>query len=129
MPHQIPRLARHLDMGVDELFRKRLAVGVTQMPDRTLRHGIMPHKLRDGKKPGGLWTLAELAQPGRCIFYDRGKCTIYAERPYECARMMHDRAAEAVKLRRLILARWTQAALKPFALLVGKRLRGSGARD
>lgn len=127
-PAEIGRLAKHLGLSVEDAFRKHLAVGVTLMPDRSLRHGVMPHKLRDGKKPGSVWTLEELAQPGRCVFYDRGKCTIYPVRPSECARMMHDRPQEAVKLRRQIVKQWTAAALKPFAILVKRRLHGSPPR-
>lgn len=128
MPREVETLARHLDLDVPTLFRKFLGVGVTRMPDGTQRHGVMPHKLRDGKKPGGVWTLLELAEPGRCVFLDRGKCTIYPARPFECARMIHDRQAESLKLRHHIVKAWTQAALKPFAVLTGKRLFGSPAQ-
>ncbi len=102
-PDQIAPLARHLGLTVEETFTRHLAVGVTRMADGTLRHGVMPHKFRDGKKPGSVWTLAELARPGRCIFFDRGSCGIYPVRPYECARMIHDRADEAVRLRLTIV--------------------------
>lgn len=122
-PEQIGPLADHLGLTVVELFRRRLAVGVTAMPDGSRVHGVMPHKLRDGKKPGSVWRLSELAQPGRCIFYDRGRCTIYRYRPDECARMMHDRPGEAVRLRHRIVLRWTAAALRPFADLVGRGLQ------
>lgn len=125
MPNQIAPLADHLGLSVPELFARKLAVGVTQLPGGGRVHGVMPHKLRDGKKPGSVWTLAELADPGRCIFYDRGRCTIYAFRPFECARMMHDRPGEAVKLRRRIVPRWTRAALQEFAVLAGRKLSGA----
>jgi Fe-S-cluster containining protein len=111
-PSQLEPLARFLKMPLEDVFRKYLAVGVTHMPDGKLRRGVMPHKLRDGKKPGSLWTLQELATPGRCVFFDRGRCTIYPVRPHECARMMHDRAGHAVRLRHGIVARWTAEALK-----------------
>jgi Fe-S-cluster containining protein len=125
-PEQIGPLADHLGLTVAELFRRRLAVGVTALPGGRRAHGVMPHKLRDGKKPGSVWTLAELAQPGRCVFYDRGRCGIYRFRPYECARMIHDRPDEAVRLRRRIVPRWTAEALQPFADLVGRRLSTAG---
>jgi len=125
MPREVDALARFLGLDRAALFGKYLAIGATHMPDGSPRHGVMPHKLRDGKKPGSVWTLPELAQPGRCIFFDRGKCTIYPVRPYECARMIHDRRPEAVKLRRHIVKAWTSAALKPYQELVGKRLSGS----
>jgi hypothetical protein len=125
MPREIDALARHLEIGVEELFRRSLAVGVTAMPDGSLRHGVMPHKLRDGKKPGSVWTLSELARPGRCVFFDRGRCTIYPVRPYECARMLHDRRDEAPKLRHVIVRAWTTEALRPFRKLVGQRLFGT----
>ena len=128
MPREVDALARFLGLDRAELFRKHLAVGVTKMADGSLRHGVMPHKLRDGKKPGGVWTLPELAEPGRCVFFDRGKCTIYAVRPYECARMIHDRQKEAVRLRRHIVKAWTDAALKPYRELVKKPLFGSPPR-
>jgi len=121
-PDQIAPLARHLGLSIGETFKKHLAVGVTAMSDGTRRYGVMPHKLRDGKKPGSVWTLDELARPGRCVFYDRGKCTIHPVRPYECARMMHDRPEAAVRLRHAIVPRWTAAALAPFAEMVGRRL-------
>jgi Fe-S-cluster containining protein len=127
-PDQIAPLARHLKLDVDEVFTRYLAVGVTQMPGGAQRHGVMPHKLRDGKKPGSLWTLAELAQPGRCVFFDRGRCTIYPVRPYECARMMHDRPGDAVRLRHRIVPQWTTAALRRFGELVGRKLSGGAAR-
>ncbi len=128
MPGGVKALANHLNLDVPTLFKKFLAVGVTAMPDGSLRHGVMPHKMRDGKKPGGVWTLAELAQPGRCVFFDRGKCTIYPVRPYECARMIHDGKSMAVKLRRHIVKAWTPAALKPYAELTGQRLYGAPPR-
>ena len=128
MPNQIGPLANHLGMSVGELFAKKLAVGVTAMPGGKTNHGVMPHKMRDGKKPGSVWTLTELSTPGRCIFFDRGKCTIYKFRPYECARMMHDRPKEAVKLRRRIVPRWTNAALREFGEIVGKNLHGASLK-
>ncbi len=84
------------------------------MPDGTNRSGVLPHKLRDGKKPGSRWTLSEIARPGRCVFYDRGRCTIYPVRPGECARMMHDRADHAVRIRHGIVRLWTREALAPY---------------
>ena len=130
MPHQIAPLAAHLGLSVTELFKRKLAVGVTQMPDGNQVHGVMPHKLRDGKKPGSVWTLRELADPGRCVFFDRGRCTIYKYRPYECARMIHDRPQAAVALRHRIVPRWTKAALREFSEFVGRKLSGAkpGAR-
>jgi Fe-S-cluster containining protein len=122
---QIPRLARHLGLSVEETFRRHLAIGVTRLDDGSERLGVLPHKLRDGKKPGSRWTLAEIAAPGRCVFYDRGRCTIYPVRPDECARMMHDRGDRTRRIRRRIAEKWTAAALAPFLALVagaaGKR--------
>ncbi len=130
MPNQIAPLADHVGLSVEDLFRKKLAVGLTQMPDGRQVHGVMPHKLRDGKKPGTVWTLRELAEPGRCVFFDRGRCTIYKYRPFECARMMHDRPRAAVALRHRIVPRWTKDALSEFAAWVGQKLKGtpSGTR-
>ncbi len=125
MPNQIAPLADHLGLSVEDLFRKKLAVGVTQMPDGKQVHGIMPHKLRDGKKPGSVWTLIELAEAGRCVFFDRGRCTIYKYRPFECARMMHNRPKDSVKLRHRIVPRWTSVALRVFGELVGRKLMGA----
>lgn len=119
-PEQLPRLAKHFGLTLEETFRRYLALGVTHLADGTQRLGVMPHKLRDGKKPGSRWTLAEIAQPGRCVFYDRGKCSIYPARPYECARMMHDRGDDAIRLRRRIVPRWTEAALAPFLAMVAR---------
>jgi Fe-S-cluster containining protein len=118
VPQQIPRLAKHLDLSVEETFRRYLAVGVTHLVDGTQRQGVMPHKLRDGKKPGSRWSLGEIAQPGRCVFYDRGRCTIYKVRPDECARMMHDRGDRTLRIRRKIVDKWTDSALAPFLALV-----------
>jgi Fe-S-cluster containining protein len=128
LPREVEALARHLGVDVETLFRKHLAVGATHMPDGSLRHGVMPHKLRDGKKPGSVWTLTELAQPGRCVFFDRGKCTIYPVRPYECARMMHDRQRDAVRLRHRIVEAWDDAALAPYRKWTGGRLFGKGKK-
>jgi len=124
MPEQIAPLAKHLGLAVPELFQRRLAVGVTQMPDGRRVHGLMPHKLHDGKKPGSVWTLGELAVPGRCAFFDRGKCTIYKYRPFECARMIHNRPGDSVKLRHQIVPHWTANALRIYGELVGTRLQG-----
>jgi Fe-S-cluster containining protein len=128
MPDQIPRLARHLKLTVEETFRKYLAVGVTQLADGTQKAGVMPHKLRDGKKPGARWSLGEIAGSGRCIFYDHGRCSIYAVRPFECARMMHDRGDGAVRLRRQIVPRWTEAALAPFLAWTRAGTSGRGGK-
>ena len=125
MPNQIAPLADHLGLSLAELFRQKLAVGVTQMPDGGQVHGVMPHKLRDGKKPGTVWSMLELAEPGRCIFFDRGRCTIYKYRPFECARMMHDRPRAAVTLRHRIVPRWTKESLREFAELVGQKLKAA----
>ena len=99
-----------------ELFRRYLglSVAVTEAGER--RQGVMPHKLRDGKKPGGLWTLRELVDAGRCIFYDRGRCGIYAARPFECARMHHEHSpAKTSRLRADVAAAWAPAELAPYA--------------
>lgn len=122
LPEEVERLADYLNLTLAALFREQLAVGVTHMPDGGLRHGVMPHKYRDHKKPGSLWTLAELAQPGRCVFYDHGRCAIYPVRPFECARMIHGQPKQAAPLRHHIVQRWTAAALRPFEALVGQRL-------
>jgi Fe-S-cluster containining protein len=114
-PVQIPRLARHLGLSVEETFRRHLAIGVTRLDDGSERLGVLPHKLRDGKKPGSRWTLAEIATPGRCVFYDRGRCAIYPVRPDECARMMHDRGDRTRRIRRRMARR--HAKVKgPFTL-------------
>lgn len=126
LPRQVEALARAMELTVEDLFDRHLAVGVTAMPDGSQRHGVMPHKLRDGKKPGAVWTLAELAQPGRCTFFDRGRCTIYEHRPFECSRMIHDAADRAIALRHYIVRYWDDRELKPYAKWTGKRLFGSG---
>lgn len=123
-PEQIPRLAKHLGLSIEDTFRRFLAVGVTHLDDGTQRAGVMPHKLRDGKKPGSRWSLAEIAVAGRCVFFDRGRCTIYPVRPDECARMMHDRGDQTRRIRLRIVGRWTEAALAPFLALAG----GAGAK-
>lgn len=128
MPGGVKALANHLNLDIKTLFQKYLAVGVTAMPDGSQRHGVMPHKMRDGKKPGSVWTLSELAQPGRCIFFDRGKCTIYPVRPYECARMIHNQKSMSVKLRHHIIKAWTPEELRFYAELTGKRLFGAAPR-
>lgn len=128
VPQQIPRLAKHLDLTVEETFHRYLAVGVTHLVDGTQRLGVMPHKLRDGKKPGSRWTLGEIAQPGRCIFYDRGRCTIYKVRPDECARMMHDRGDRTLRIRRKIVDKWTDSALAPFLALAASHSKKKSSR-
>ena len=128
LPEQIPELAEHLGLSPEEAFRRHLAVGVTEMPDGSLRHGVMPHKLRDGKRPGSVWTLVELETPGRCIFFDRGLCTIYEVRPDECARMIHGDRHDAEALRHEIVDRWDDAALEPYRRLTRRRLFGSSPR-
>ena len=91
------------------------------MPGGESRLGVMPHKLRDFKKPGHIWTLAELADPGRCVFYDRGRCTIYAQRPYECARMQHAHTdAQTCQLRYFIVEQWGPRQLAPYLNWAGK---------
>ncbi len=124
LPRQVPALARFLGLGLEETFRRYLAVGVTLMPDGSRVHGVMPHKLRDHKKPGSVWTLRELADPGRCVFFDRGRCAIHPVRPDECARMLHGREDRAVALRHRIVRHWTPEALAPYARWTGRRLRG-----
>jgi Fe-S-cluster containining protein len=119
LPEEIAPLARHLKLSVAELFRRHLAVSETVTPEGTRRGGVMPHKLRDGKAPGGRWTLAELVRPGRCTFYDRGRCTIHPRRPFECSRMHHEHsAAKIARLRADVAARWTVERLAPFLKLV-----------
>jgi Fe-S-cluster containining protein len=126
LPEQLEPLAGHLGLDLAEAFRHYLAVSTTAMPDGTLRHGVMPHKFQDFKKPGSVWSLVELAQPGRCIFYDRGRCTIYPLRPYECSRMLHSQMEQAQALRHWIVRRWTSRALAPYAGWTGVKLRGGG---
>ena len=123
MPDQVPRLVAASGLPLEELFRTRLGVGVTRMPDGSTTRGVMPHKLQDRKKPGGLWTLEEIARPGRCVFFDRGRCTIYAHRPYECARMIHGDGHDAVALRRRVAPAWRETDLAPYLELAAKRGR------
>jgi Fe-S-cluster containining protein len=113
-PQEIARLARHLELDVETTFRRFLAIGTVRVPDGRDLHGIMPHKLLDRKKPGSKWKLAEMARDGRCIFYDRGQCTIHAVRPFECARATHGGMDRAVKLRHAIVAEWTMEKLAPL---------------
>ena len=128
LPDQLESLADHLGVPLREVFRRYLAVGTTLMPDGRLRHGVMPHKLRDHKRPGSVWRLEELAEPGRCIFYDRGHCTIYPVRPFECSRMLHSRVQGAERLRHWIVERWTPARLKPFLNWARQRRPAGRAR-
>lgn len=122
LPGEIERLADYLNLTLEALFRKYLAVGITELPDGSKRHGVMPHKFRDHKRPGHVWTLAELAEPGRCVFYDHGKCEIYPVRPFECSRMIHSHRKELKLLRRWVVEQWTRAALQPFEAWTGQRL-------
>lgn len=128
LPREIPRLAAHLGLELPELFRKYLGLSVTATPGGGTRQGVMPHKLRDGKKPGGVWALAELAEPGRCVFYDHGRCAIYPVRPFECARMHHEHsAAKTARLRADVAATWSPRQLAPFQELA--RAAGSRRRE
>jgi Fe-S-cluster containining protein len=132
LPEEIAPLAQHLGLRVSELFRRRLAVSETVTPEGGRWLGVMPHKLRDGKGPGGRWTLAELQRPGRCTFYDRGRCTIHPWRPFECSRMHHEHSsAKTARLRSDVTARWTDARLAPFLELIAttaSRTRGRRRR-
>jgi Fe-S-cluster containining protein len=125
-PNQLEPLAEFLRLSLEEVFRKYLAVGTTSLADRSRRHGVMPHKFQDRKKPGGLWLLAEMAQPGRCVFFDRGRCRIYPVRPFECARMIHSRTREASRLRQYVVKQWTLPKLKPFLAIARGRQPSAG---
>ncbi len=122
LPEQVERVADYLNLTLEALFRKYLAVSVAELADGSRRHGVMPHKLRDHKRPGGLWTLPELAEPGRCVFFDRGKCGIYPVRPFECSRMIHSHRKELKTLRRQVVERWTREELRFYERLIGRKL-------
>ena len=122
LPEELDRLADYLNLTLEALFQKHLAVSTAEMPDGSKRHGVMPHKLRDHKKPGQLWTLGEVAAPGRCVFFDHGKCTIYPVRPFECARVFHSHRKELRILRVQVVERWTREALRLYEDWVGHRL-------
>jgi Fe-S-cluster containining protein len=107
-------LAEFLALSQEAAFGRYLALGTTRLPDGSRFHGVMPHKLRDHKQPGRIWTLAELVRPGRCVFYERGRCRIYPVRPFECSRMLHTRPQQAIPLRHYIVERWTLDLLKPY---------------
>jgi Fe-S-cluster containining protein len=110
---------------VEEAFRKMLAIGTVRMPDGSERRGVMPHKLRDRKPPGSKWSLAEMARDGRCIFFDRGRCTIHAVRPYECSRATHGSMDRAVRLRHWVAEHWDRKLLAFYEKLVRGHRRGS----
>lgn len=114
LPNQLGPLADFLKLDLDTVFRKYLAVGTTSMPNRSLAMGVMPHKFQDFKKPGCVWTLHEIAKPGRCIFLDRGRCTIYPVRPFECSCMIHSRKGQAIKLRQHVALAWTKNLIKRY---------------
>ncbi|MFH1566493.1 MAG: hypothetical protein ABIL09_00725, partial [Gemmatimonadota bacterium] len=65
LPEEVPRLAAFLSLDLPALFRRYLGLTVSVTDAGERRQGVMPHKLRDGKKPGGLWTLRELVDEGR----------------------------------------------------------------
>jgi Fe-S-cluster containining protein len=117
VPEEIPRLAKHLGMSVEETFQRYLALGAVMMPDGTIRRGVMPHKLKDHKKPGASWSLGEMAADGRCVFFDRGRCTIHAVRPFECARATHGSMKRAMTLRHHAAEAWTREELGHFSQL------------
>jgi Fe-S-cluster containining protein len=122
-------LAAHFGLAASELFRRYLGLSVTRTAGGEPKLGVMPHKLRDGKPPGSAWTLGELAEPGRCIFFDRGRCTIYDLRPFECSRMHHDHsAAKTARLRGDVAAAWTARELAPYLKLAKKSSRGRQRR-
>jgi len=125
LPRQIKRLAKHLGLEIPELFARYLGLSETVTADGEKRQGVMPHKLRDGKKPGGRWTLAELQRPGRCIFFDRGRCTIYRVRPFECSRMHHEQTpAKTSRLRGDVATAWTPDELARYRKLTGRGKKG-----
>ena len=129
LPGQIEPLARVLGRSPQELFRACLALGTTQMPTGKRMLGVMPHKLRDFKKPGQIWALNELADPGRCIFYEHGKCAIYDVRPYECSRMHHSHTARQThELRHFIVRQWNREALAPYLAWARGRPSGKASR-
>jgi Fe-S-cluster containining protein len=121
LPRQIAQVAEHLGLEIPELFARYLGLSETVTADGERRQGVMPHKLRDGKKPGSRWTLVELERPGRCVFFDRGRCTIYPVRPFECSRMHHEHTpAKTGRLRSDVAAAWTPAELAPYCKLAGR---------
>jgi Fe-S-cluster containining protein len=129
MPEQLAALAATLGRPREEVFKTSLALGTTLMPDGKRCLGVMPHKLRDFKKPGQIWKLSELADPGRCIFYARGKCTIYAVRPYECSRMLHIHSdRQSRQLRYFIVRHWNRRELAPYLAWSRERSDGRSRR-
>jgi Fe-S-cluster containining protein len=129
LPGQLAALAAALGRSREEIFRTSLALGTTLMPDGKSQLGVMPHKLRDFKKPGQIWKLTELAEPGRCIFYERGKCAIYSVRPYECSRMQHtDTDLQTHELRYFIVNQWDRNELAPYLAWSRENSRGRSGR-
>lgn len=122
-PREITRLVAHLGLSLEQTFQRHLAIGTVRLPDGRDHHGVMPHKLLDRKPPGSTWTLQEMAHHGRCIFFDHGRCTIHAVRPFECARATHGSMERAIRLRHAVAAEWTREALAPFLALVKQGAR------
>lgn len=133
-PGEMPRLARYSKMPVDELFRKYL-IADFWIGEKANIHVLSPIKdfgrIKSEKKremldlqrehnklmgrhcdrPGSCasWGYAFIHAP--CIFLERGRCRIYAARPFECAISRHDKRESANSIRELIADEWKKTKL------------------
>lgn len=87
-PGQIERVAEHLQIPLAQLFKTKLAVdfyyGEGDDSDGIDRFAISPAVV--GNEPGQEFPVKPV---GRCVFYEKGRCTIHAVKPDECRLMLH----------------------------------------
>lgn len=92
LPAEVEPAAKFLGLSVEDFFKKYLLVDWFGADGRGVDHDIFvlsPAVV--GSQPGGMFA----ADPrGVCVFFEDGRCTIHAVKPYECAQAHHDDTEE-----------------------------------
>src|ERR1700761_5886290 len=92
-PGEVEKVAQHLNISVEELFKTKLMVDWYENHSVAARTVFL---LSPAVVGGDVGSEFPGNPQGRCVFLEDGKCTIYPVRPFECATYIHSEKHEEV---------------------------------
>lgn len=87
MPGEAEKVAEHLGVSFEELFKTKLSVDWWEAGTEIDEHVFLLSPTVIGGNPGEEF---DSNPNGQCVFYVEGACSIHEVKPFECRELMHD---------------------------------------
>lgn len=102
MPGEVEKLAKFLNITLEELFATKLMVDWFETGSELPETLFVLAPAIVGEKPGAEYP----SEPeGTCVFFKDGRCSIHEAKPFECKQMLHTESHIIIHERHLDVAK------------------------